>query len=212
MDCSLPGSMHTCVQCACVLRMWMCSQSLNCVWLFVTSQIVAHQPPLSMELPSKNIGVGCHFLLQSIFPTQGSNLRLLCLLHWQEDSLTLCHLGRSRACRSKRAWFGYFSRIMAASTEFRVLPGGLGTSWKRAKLWHWFFASVRDSWSPQHLLSQIMEEVILQPCHQGQNRCVERGKCRRLADAGWPGHWCGLHLRGIILAHLVAHGWSAIRN
>ena len=30
----------------------------------------------------KNIGVGCHALLQGIFPTQGSNLHLLHLLHW----------------------------------------------------------------------------------------------------------------------------------
>ena len=26
--------------------------------------------------PGKNTGVGCHFLLQGIFPTQGSNLHL----------------------------------------------------------------------------------------------------------------------------------------
>ena len=26
---------------------------------------------------SKNTGVGCHFLLQGVFPTQGSNLHLL---------------------------------------------------------------------------------------------------------------------------------------
>ena len=30
----------------------------------------------------KNIGMGCHALLQGIFPTQGSNLHLLHLLHW----------------------------------------------------------------------------------------------------------------------------------
>ena len=42
---------------------------------------------------SKNTGVGCHFLLQGIFPTQGLNLCLLCLLQWQADSLPLCHLG-----------------------------------------------------------------------------------------------------------------------
>ena len=29
--------------------------------------------------------VGCHFLFQGIFPTQGLNLHLLCLLHWQGD-------------------------------------------------------------------------------------------------------------------------------
>ena len=29
------------------------------------------------DSPGKNTGVGCHFLLQGIFPTEGSNLRLL---------------------------------------------------------------------------------------------------------------------------------------
>ena len=32
------------------------------------------------DYPSKNIGIGCHFLLQGIFLTHGSNLHLLCLL------------------------------------------------------------------------------------------------------------------------------------
>ena len=35
--------------------------------------------------------MGCHFLLQGIFQTQGSNLPLLCLLHWQ--GRVLYHLG-----------------------------------------------------------------------------------------------------------------------
>ena len=39
--------------------------------------------------PGKNIGVGCHDLLQGIFPTQGWNPGLLNLLHWQADSLPL---------------------------------------------------------------------------------------------------------------------------
>ena len=29
-----------------------------------------------MDFPGKNTGVGCHFLLQGIFPTQGLNLGL----------------------------------------------------------------------------------------------------------------------------------------
>ena len=55
---------------------------------FVTPGTIACQAPLSMVLPSKNIGVGCHFLLQGIFLTQGSNLLLL---NWQVDSLPLSH-------------------------------------------------------------------------------------------------------------------------
>ena len=42
--------------------------------------------------PSKNIGVGCHFLLQGIFWTQRLNPHLLCLWHWQVESLPLSHL------------------------------------------------------------------------------------------------------------------------
>ena len=35
--------------------------------------------------PGKNTGVGCHFLLQGIFPTQGLNPHLL---HWQAHCFT----------------------------------------------------------------------------------------------------------------------------
>ena len=37
------------------------------------------------DYPGKNTGVGCHFLLQGIFLTQGSNLHPL---HWQEYCTT----------------------------------------------------------------------------------------------------------------------------
>ena len=46
--------------------------------------------PCPWDFPCKNTGVGPHFLLQGIFPTQRSNLHLLCLL--QADSLPLSHL------------------------------------------------------------------------------------------------------------------------
>ena len=35
--------------------------------------------------PGKNTGEGCHFLRQGIFPTQGSDPRLLRLLQWQDS-------------------------------------------------------------------------------------------------------------------------------
>ena len=41
------------------------------------------------DSPGKNTGVGCHGLLQGIFPTQGSNVHLLHLLHWQAGLLPL---------------------------------------------------------------------------------------------------------------------------
>ena len=41
------------------------------------------------DSPGKNTAVCCHFLLHGIFPIQGSNSSLLCLLHWQMCSLPL---------------------------------------------------------------------------------------------------------------------------
>ena len=72
-----------------------------CVCVCVCAQLcltlipwtVAYQDPLSMEFSGKNTGVGCHFLLQEIYLTQGLNLHLLGLLNWQADSLPLGHLG-----------------------------------------------------------------------------------------------------------------------
>ena len=59
--------------------------SLSRVQLFVTPWTAACWSPLSMDFPSKNTGVGCHFLLQEIFLTQGSNLGLLHC--WQSPAL-----------------------------------------------------------------------------------------------------------------------------
>ena len=56
----------------------------SCVRLFATLWTVAHQAPLSRDSPGKNIGVGCHALLQQIFLTQGLNLRLLHLPHCKQ--------------------------------------------------------------------------------------------------------------------------------
>ena len=46
------------------------------------------------DSPGKNSGVGCYALLQGIFPNQGLNYRLLCLLHWQVDSLPVAPPGK----------------------------------------------------------------------------------------------------------------------
>ena len=46
------------------------------------------------DSPGKNTGVGWHFLLQGIFSTQGSNLSLLHLLHWEVCSFPLVPSGK----------------------------------------------------------------------------------------------------------------------
>ena len=51
-------------------------------------------PGCPWNFPGKNTGVGCHFLLQGIFLTQGSNPLFLCLLHCG-DSLPAEPLGEA---------------------------------------------------------------------------------------------------------------------
>ena len=65
--------------------------TLGRVRLFVIPWTVARQALFHpWNFPGKNTGVGYHFFLQGILPTQGLNLSLLNLLHWQVDSLPLC--------------------------------------------------------------------------------------------------------------------------
>ena len=68
-----------------VLRLSVVSNSLQPHGLYPTRLFCP------WNFPGKDTGVGCRFLLQGIFLTQGSSLYLL---HWQADSLPLSHLGR----------------------------------------------------------------------------------------------------------------------
>ena len=79
-----------------------CLDFIKSIFLFVLSHSVMSSSlqPQALKLTrllcqwnfsGKNTGAGCYFLLQGIYLTQGSKLRLLCLLLWQADSLTLNH-------------------------------------------------------------------------------------------------------------------------
>ena len=56
----------------------------------------------SWDSPSKKTGVGCHSLFQRIFPTQGLNPSLLCLLCWQACSLPLAPPGNKQMLSNNR--------------------------------------------------------------------------------------------------------------
>ena len=72
----------------------LCSVMANSLWPPWT---VAHQAPLSMGFPRTECWSGLPFPPLGIFLTQESNLHLLCLLHWQADSLPLSHLGSPKS-------------------------------------------------------------------------------------------------------------------
>ena len=108
MDCSSPGSSvhgflqakNTGVGCHSLLQILPVSLNASVVFMHSCS-VVSLRPfglwPTRLLCPwnfsGKNTGVGCHFLLQRIFPTQGLNPHLLHLLHWQADYLSLAPPG-----------------------------------------------------------------------------------------------------------------------
>ena len=66
---------------------------------------------VQVDSPSKNTGVGCHFFLQEIFPTQGSNLGLP---HCRWILYHLSHQGSPRILE----WVAYpFSRGIFPTQE-----------------------------------------------------------------------------------------------
>ena len=76
---------------------FMCFLAIYLLWRnvcknpsFLPPWTVAHQSPMFMEFPGKNIAVGSHSLLQGIFPTQGLNPGLL---HCRQIHYYLSHQG-----------------------------------------------------------------------------------------------------------------------
>ena len=73
--------------------------------------IEAHQAPLSMGLSRLEYWSGVHILLQGIFPIQGSNSHLLCLLHWQACSLPLAPPGKCLAVSYGNSIFSFLRKL-----------------------------------------------------------------------------------------------------
>ena len=71
--------------CVCVC---LCSRAQPCLTLMLPMDHSLPGSSVHGILRGRNSGMGCHFLLQKIFPTQRLSP---CFLHWQVDSLPLHH-------------------------------------------------------------------------------------------------------------------------
>ena len=71
-----------------------CAQS--CPTLCDTMDYSSPGSSVHGDSPVKNTRVGCHALFQGIFPTQGSNLHLLSLLHWRHMHTQAWGLAQSK--------------------------------------------------------------------------------------------------------------------
>ena len=129
---------------------------------------VACEAPLSMGFSSQEYWSGLPSLLQGIFLTQGLNMHLLCLLHWQAGSLTVTPPGkltsgkteniyfRSNHCHPESIWLWCWDSVMA---EYST-------------------SSSRQSGPPTH----VSEETVGYDMTVGANFCStqKRGRIRHL--------------------------------
>ena len=85
--------------------------SKSCPTLVTPGTVVLQAPLCPWDSPGKNTGVGCCFLLQGIFPTQGSNLPLLPFLYWQAGYLPLVPPGKPTPLATIAQKSSFFSRF-----------------------------------------------------------------------------------------------------
>ena len=124
---------------------------------------------VSMDFPDKNTGAGCHFLLQGIFLTQGSNLYLFCLPHCRWTLYPMSHRG-SPACYNPSTFpLSKYSSGTSLVVQWLKLctdtAGGHGFdpwsgNWDPARLY--CRANKYTSWISQ---SDLSETVIWLCCH-----------------------------------------------
>ena len=76
--------------------------------------------------PDKNTGVGCHSLLQEIFPTQGSNPCLLQLLHHRQ--IAYCWATWEVLNKITMQWRGWTTLFYLVDGEFIAHPLSLSLS------------------------------------------------------------------------------------
>ena len=93
--------------------------------------------------PGKNIGVGSHFLLQGIFPTQGSNPGLL---HCRQILYHLSHQGNPRILEQVAYPFSRGSSWLRNQPGVSYIADGFSTNWAiREALWCWYVANILNN-------------------------------------------------------------------
>ena len=92
---------------------------LSCVWLLAMPWTVIHQAPLSIALSWQEYCSGLPFPPLGDLPDPGFKPPLLCLLHWQADSLSLSHLGSPKVTMwSSNPTPGHISRENSNSKRY----------------------------------------------------------------------------------------------
>ena len=126
----------------------------SCVQPFVTPWNIACQAPLSMEFWSQNTGVGCHALLQGIFPIQGLNPGLP---HCRRILYQLSHKGNPRILE----WVAYlFSSGPSWPRNWTGVFHIAGGFFTNRAIWKYSLPSTNKSFA---LLSRFWRSDLFSP-------------------------------------------------
>ena len=140
--------------------------------------------------PSKNTGVGCHFLLQGSFPTQGGKLGLLhcrqILYHLSHQGSPTIHLGAGGNFRSPNPWEGPQMLTQLKCTEMKEcvlrgtsqmpllcgvqVPGDLMTKYSQMFQARW--CEIQGKHSSLECLRQAQEPLATAPLQT--HKCKEQ--------------------------------------
>ena len=96
------------------------------------------------DFPSKKTGGGCHFLLQGIFQTQGSNPHLM---HWQVDSSPPSYQGKRWCPTLNCVQFSLKLKPLVEIWSLDLSSSSLGVLQKSLGFSH-ILASFFDRWEP----------------------------------------------------------------
>ena len=126
----------------------ICANALQSCSTLRPSELPPARSLCPWDSPGKNTGVDCYALLQGIILTQGSNLGLLHLLHWQAGSLPLALSGKPKwvpwtceinhlpvleagSLRSecRQGWLALEDSALFLFPGFWWFPGNLGIPW-----------------------------------------------------------------------------------
>ena len=144
--------------------------------------------------------MGCHFLLQGIFPFQGSNPYLLCSVPWQAGSLPLCHLrsllGNEMGLKPS------FGCSKGLSLPWRQEKNEKRWVWKKKLLWSWGREAISSEMAELSLESELCVPLCVCVCVCVCMHVLSCVGAWRAEDTTVTRKMC----LGIIIASLAAQG------
>ena len=121
---------------------------------------IAHQPPLSIGFSSKNTGVGCHILLQRLFPNQELKPHLLCI-----PSFTTPAQRMARMVESEDSELTFSHRHTKITTNYKETQLFV----KTATQWTWICTNFGQQWRTEE--PGMLQSCRIQFTEQQQSNC-----------------------------------------